>query len=128
MSHPKLASPLVLPESQPYWEAANQGRLIIKRCRDCGRTHHYPRAICPHCLSEQTEWVEAAGTGVVYSFSTMGSGDAAYTIALVTLDEGITMMSHLVDCDITQMGIGHRVRVVFQASEGGQAVPVFTAV
>lgn len=127
MSHTKLVSPHVLPETQPYWEAANQGRLIIKRCRDCGRTHHYPRAICPHCLSEQTEWVEAAGTGVVYSFSTMGSGDAAYTIALVTLDEGITMMTHLVDCDITQMDIGHRVRVVFKASEDGQAVPVFTA-
>ena len=122
----KIPAPKVLPETQAYWTAADQGRLLVKRCNSCGQLHHYPRDICPHCLSADTVWQDAAGTGVVYSFSTMGVGDAAYTLAFVTLDEGVTLMSNLVDCDPALVRIGDRVKVVFQPSQGGHAVPMFT--
>ncbi len=122
----RIPAPRALPESLPYWTAADEGRLLIKRCRACGEVHHYPRDICPHCLSEHTEWLEASGQGTVYSFSTMGQGEAAYTLAYITLDEGITMMSNLVDCAPADLAIGQRVRVVFQPSDGGHHVPMFT--
>ena len=122
----KIPAPRVLPESLPYWTAADEGRLLVKRCRACGEVHHYPRDICPHCLSADTEWLQAAGTGTVYSFSTMGKGEAAYTLAFVTLDEGVTLMTNLVDCDPAQVAMGQAVRVVFKPSEGGHAVPMFT--
>jgi uncharacterized OB-fold protein len=122
----KIPAPKVLPETLPYWQAADAGRLLVKRCNSCGQVHHYPRDICPHCLSSDTVWQDAAGTGTVYSFSTMGVGDAAYTLAFVTLDEGVTLMSNLVDCDPAQVRIGDKVRVVFQPSQGGHAVPMFT--
>lgn len=122
----KIPAPKVLPETQAYWSAADQGRLLVKRCNSCGQFHHYPRDICPHCLSSDTVWQDAAGTGVVYSFSTMGQGDAAYTLAFVTLDEGVTLMTNLVDCDPATVRIGDRVKVVFQPSQGGHAVPMFT--
>lgn len=122
----KIPAPKVLPESLPYWQAADEGRLLVKRCQSCGQFHHYPRDICPHCLSSDTVWENAAGTGTVYSFSTMGVGDAAYTLAFVTLDEGVTLMTNLVDCDPATVRIGDRVRVVFQPSQGGHAVPMFT--
>ena len=121
-----IPAPRVLPESRPFWSAADEGRLLVKTCRDCGEVHFYPRDICPHCLSERTEWTQAAGGGTVYSFSTMGKGDAAYTLAFVTLDEGVTMMTNLVDCDPRDVAIGQRVRVVFKPSDGGHAVPMFT--
>ena len=122
----KIPAPGVLPETQAYWEAANTGQLLVKKCLDCGEFHHYPRDICPHCLSANTAWEKAAGTGTVYSFSTMGKGDAAYTLALVTLVEGVTMMTNLVDCDVGTVQINQRVRVVFKPSQGGHAVPMFT--
>ena len=56
----------------------------------------------------------------------MGQGEAAYTLALVTLDEGLTMMTNLVDCDVGTVQINQRVRVVFKPSQGGHAVPMFT--
>lgn len=124
----KIPAPRALPESMPYWSAADEGRLLLKRCRACGQVHHYPRDICPHCLSADTEWTPASGDGVVYSFSTMGKGEAAYTLAFVTLREGVTMMTNLVDCDPSQVGIGQAVRVVFKPSDGGHAVPMFTPV
>ena len=122
----KIPAPKVLPETQAYWSAADEGRLLVKRCNACGQVHHYPRDICPHCLSDDTVWQDAAGTGSVYSFSTMGVGDAAYTLAFVTLDEGVTLMTNLVDCDPAQVRIGDPVKVVFQPSNGGHAVPMFT--
>ena len=41
--------PVVDPESAPYWAALKERRLILERCRDCGRHPFYPRALCPHC-------------------------------------------------------------------------------
>lgn len=124
----KIPAPRVLPESLPYWTAADEGRLLIKKCNACGEVHHYPRDICPHCLSADTEWLQAAGTGTVYSFSTMGQGEAAYTLAFVTLTEGVTLMSNLVDCNPAEVTIGQAVRVVFKPSEGGYQVPMFVPV
>jgi uncharacterized protein len=122
----KFPAPRVLPETKAYWKAAGAGQLLVKKCLDCGQFHHYPRDICPHCLSASTVWENAAGTGKVYSFSTMGRGDAAYTMALVTLEEGVTMMTNLVDCDVALLQINQQVKVVFKQSIGGHAVPMFT--
>ena len=128
----KIPAPRVLPETLAYWEAADAGQLLVKKCQECGEFHHYPRDICPYCLSANTTWEKSAGTGKVYSFSTMGKGEAAYTMALVTLDEGVTVMSNLVDCDAGLVQINQRVRVVFKPSQGGpgagggHAVPMFT--
>ena len=123
----KIPAPRVLPESLAYWQAADEGKLLVKKCNACGEVHHYPRDICPHCLSSDTVWQQAAGTGTVYSFSTMGQGDAAYTLAYVTLEEGVTLMTNLVDCDPTKVAIGDKVRVVFKPTDG-HAVPMFTPV
>ncbi len=122
----RIPAPLALSETLAYWQAADAGRLLVKRCRSCGEYHHYPRDICPFCLSEDTEWTEASGTGTVYSFSTMGRAEAAYTLAYVTLAEGPTMMTNLVDCDPATLAVGQPVRVVFKQSAGGHAVPMFT--
>ncbi len=121
----KIPAPRPLPESLPYWQAADEGRLLVKRCTDCGEFHHYPRDICPFCLSDATTWTTAAGTGTVYSFSTMGQGDDAWTLAYVTLDEGPTMMTNLVGAAPSAWAIGQRVRVVFEPSDGGPRVPMF---
>ena len=122
----RVPRPMVQAETAAYWQAADEGRLLVKRCSACGEFHHYPRDLCPFCLSDATEWVEAAGTGTVYSFSTMGQGEAAYTLAYVTLAEGPTMLTNLVGADPSAFAIGQPVRVVFTPSEGGPAVPMLT--
>jgi len=49
-----------------------------------------------------------------------------YAIAYVTLAEGPTMMTNLVDCDLDAIKIGQAVKLVFKPSEGGSPVPMFT--
>jgi len=114
------------PETKPYWDAANQGKLLITRCKDTGKVFTYPRGISPFTLSTNVEWVEAKGTGVIYSFSTMERGENPYTIAYVTLDEGATMMTNIVDTNLKALKIGQKVKVVFKDTETGQKVPCFT--
>lgn len=112
-------------ENQPYWDAAREGRLLLKHCADCGRHHFYPRAICPHCFSDNTRWQDSAGLGTIYSFSVMRRVPQPYAIAYVTLDEGVTMMSAIVDCDFDRLAIGQRVKAVFRPSDGAATVPAF---
>ena len=123
-----ITAPIVNPEGQAYWDAANQGKLLVKHCSACNEYHHYPRALCPHCFSDQTEWREAKGTGTIYTYSVMRRAAPPYAMAYVTLDEGVTMMTNLVDCDFDALKIGQRVKVVFKPSEGGPAVPMFTLI
>jgi uncharacterized protein len=121
----KISAPPVTPETRPFWEAAGTGRLLIKTCTACGQPHHYPRAICPFCGSDRTEWQEASGRGTVYSYSIMRRVPVPYAIAYVTLEEGVTMMTNIVGGDLDAIRIGQAVTVVFQPTEGGPPVPLF---
>ncbi len=120
-----LKAPDVLPDNAAFWEAAGEGRLLLRHCTTCGKPHWYPRALCPSCLGD-TEWKSASGLGEIYSFSvTRRAGPNPYCIAYVRLDEGVTMMTHIVDTDLDTVRIGQRVKVRFAQTDGGPPVPVF---
>lgn len=121
----KLTAPVVTAESQAFFEAARAGKFTIPVCTACGKAHWYPRAICPFCASEQVEWRPASGKGTIYSFSVMRRVKEPYAIAHVTLAEGPTMLTNIVDCDFDKLRIGQAVAVAFQDSENGPPVPVF---
>ncbi len=49
-----------------------------------------------------------------------------YCIAYVRLDEGLMMLTNIVDVGLDSVRIGQRVRVAFKESESGMSVPMFT--
>jgi uncharacterized protein len=120
-----IAAPPVSPETKPFWDAAAAGTLLLKRCEACREPHYYPRAICPFCGSDRTAWLEASGRGTIYSYSVFRRAPVPYAIAYVTLEEGPTMMTNIVDGDIDAIRIGQRVRVRFTPTDGGPPVPMF---
>jgi uncharacterized protein len=121
----KIPAPAVSPETREFWDAAADGRLLVKVCRSCGEAHWYPRALCPFCFSAETEWREASGRGTIYSWSVMRRAPVPYAIAYVTLEEGVTMLTNIVECDLDAIRIGQPVEVVFVPSDGGPNVPMF---
>ena len=121
-----ITAPPVTPEAEPFWAAAGRGELMVKACTACREVHFYPRAICPFCGSDRTEWRRASGRGTVYSYSVMRRAEVPYAIAYVTLEEGPTMVTNLVDCDLDGIRIGQAVRVVWKPTAGGPPVPMFT--
>jgi uncharacterized protein len=91
--------------TRPYWDAAAAGRLLLRRCRTCGRAHHYPREACPHCWSEDVVWETASGRATLYTWSVVHRNDlppfdarTPYVAAVVDLAEGPRMTTGLVDC------------------------------
>ena len=124
----KIPSPIVSVEAQAFWEAARLGRFVVPTCAACGKAHWYPRAICPFCGSAKIEWRGASGKGEIYTFSIMRRAKEPYVVAYVTLAEGPTMMSNIVDCDFDALQIGQPVCVVFQETQDGPPVPMFKPV
>jgi uncharacterized OB-fold protein len=123
-----IPAPPVNPETKPFWDAAAAGTLLLKRCEACGQPHYYPRAICPFCGSDRTTWLEASGRGTIYSYSVFRRAPVPFAIAYVTLEEGPTMMTNIVDGDLDAIRIGQRVRVRFTPTDGGPPVPMFAPV
>jgi uncharacterized OB-fold protein len=124
--------PTVEEETREYWEAAKQGRLLVKHCNTCGELHHYPRPFCPFCWSEDVEWREVSGRGTVYTYSIVYRNDlepfsewGAYVPAVVELEEGPRLMTTIVDCPHDQLAVGMPVEVVFRELTEEWAAPDF---
>ncbi|PCI45963.1 MAG: DNA-binding protein [Moraxellaceae bacterium] len=123
----KIPVPEINEETQHFWDATAEGKLLIKKCADCNEYHYYPRTICPFCMSDNTEWIQSTGKGTVYTYSVMRRSPVQYCIAYVTLEEGITMMTNLIDIDLDEIKIGMDVQVAFVDTGEGCALPYFTA-
>jgi len=108
-------------ENRPWWEALKRRELYIQKCRDCGASRYYPRALCPECLSSSTEWIRCSGKGAIYTFTVTHQNQAAgfrdslpYVMAYVELAEGVKMLTNVVDCAPEQVRIGMPVEVVYE--------------
>ena len=121
----KFKNPIIDAESEYFWQGADEKKLRLKTCNDCQKTHYHPRSHCPFCFSSNTDWIEAKGTGIVYSFSTMRRVETPYTIAYVELEEGPKILTNIVNCPPNQLHIGQPVKLTFLPSENGQLIPVF---
>jgi uncharacterized OB-fold protein len=119
-----IGAPDSNPETKPFWDACAQNKLLVRRCTKCKKTHWYPRALCPFCFSD-CEWTEASGKGKIYSLSVMERAPTPYAMAYVTLAEGTTMMTNIVDCDFKALKIGQDVKLKFVNSENGPPIPMF---
>ncbi|MBS0638642.1 MAG: OB-fold domain-containing protein [Acetobacteraceae bacterium] len=121
---PFVGTPDTNPETKPFFEACDQGKLMIKRCTKCKKPHFYPRDLCPFCFGDTT-WEQASGKGTVYSFSTLERGSPPHTIAYVKLAEGPTVLTNIVEVDPKEIKIGQNVVVTFIKTEDGPSLPFF---
>lgn len=113
------------PETKPFFDGLAAGKLVLPKCKDTGKFIWYPRAISPFTFGP-VEWTEVSGKGKVYTYSVMERANPPYCIAYVTLDEGTTMMTNIVDVDFKDVKIGMAVKLKFIQCEGdGPAMPFF---
>jgi uncharacterized protein len=126
-----VAEPAITLETEPFWTAAAEGRLLLPRCDRCGTVVWYPRRFCPECRGTAMSWFEASGRGRVYSFTVVrkASGEwsqvVPYVIAYVELEEGPRILTNVVGPGAESVTIGASVEVVFERSGSGAAVPRF---
>ena len=116
--------------TEPWFEACNEGRLLIQRCGECGHQQFYPRVVCSRCSAAGPAWVEASGEGTVASFTIVRRAvseayTAPYVVALVDLVEGPRLMSNIVDCEPETVRIGAAVTLRFEQWDDNVSLPVF---
>lgn len=119
-------------DSKPFWEAVQQGRLLVKTCSACSHCYFPPRPLCPRCWSEATQWRECSGRGEIHSLTvvTRPVSDSfvlkpPYVVALVSLEEGPRIMSNIVGEGCLSAAIGDRVRLRFEPRTADFRLPVF---
>jgi uncharacterized protein len=117
------------PESQGWWDALAEGRLMLPRCRRCERFHFPPMPACPHCGAGDHDEVASTGAGAVYSWIVVHrsldpafADQVPYTIVTVDLDDGVRMFGRL--CGNGGVRAGDRVRLVAVATSEG-VLPAF---
>jgi uncharacterized OB-fold protein len=117
-------------DTQFFWDGVKDGRLLIQKCGGCGTLRHPPRPMCPYCHSLEWEAIEACGRGTVYSFvmphhPPLPFFDDGFIVALIALEEGVRIVSNLVDVEADQPTIGMPVTVRFDAFDGDLVLPMF---
>ena len=127
----QLPQPLIDSDSQVYWEGLAHGELRIQHCDTCSRHVFYPRALCPHCYSDKLSWITATGKGTIYSYTVAHQApgpyadQAPFVIAIVELEEGVRMMTRIINAHHKQVTIGATVHVTFATVGEGITLPYF---
>lgn len=117
-------------DNRGFWEGVQNRQLVFEKCGDCGTWVHPPRPMCPRCHSLKMEWSPSTGRGSVHSWVTYRVSPhpalkAPYSVVLVELEEGVRMISNLVDVEPDGIEIGMPVEVVFEEIAEGQFLPQF---
>jgi uncharacterized OB-fold protein len=125
-------TPELTSRNEHFWLGGRAGVLQILRCESCQLYVHPPAPVCRRCGSMQLSPQAVSGKGIVYSYTINHYRwneelDPPYVVAQVDLveQEGLRLMTNIVDCAIDDVEIGMPVEVVF-ARHGDVYVPLFT--
>ena len=123
-------APSMTPDTQFFWDGAKEHRLLIQQCDGCHRFRHPPRPMCPVCNSLQWTAIEASGRATVFSFVMPRHPqypwfEPDYIVALVELEEGVRLVTNLVDVAPADVSVGMAVTVRFDEFDGGLVLPMF---
>lgn len=104
-----------------YWrETKYRYRLIGQMCAQCGSVVFPRSGVCAACDSDDLEEVKLAETGHVVSWTVVRNPPvdymeyAPYVVALVELDDGVRVLSQLVDVEPVKVKTGMRVEAAFR--------------
>jgi uncharacterized OB-fold protein/acyl dehydratase len=116
-----------------WWEACDQGKLLIQRCGDCGTLRHPPRPMCGKCQSTHWDSIEASGRGSVFSFTVIHHPpipgyEFPIPVALIDLEEGTRICANVAGCRPEDIHIGMKVECLFEDVDESMKLPFFYAV
>jgi uncharacterized OB-fold protein len=122
--------PTVDSDSESWWQAIQDRRLLVNACVSCGRNSVYMRPFSPHCRSTEVAPAPASGRATLYTWSVVRQNAAPfdvrtpYVVAMVDLVEGPRLMTVVEDCPIETLTAGMELTIAFR-DDDGFTVPVF---
>lgn len=116
--------------TEPFWEGARAGRLMLQYCTATSRYQFYPRPTSAYSGRHTLQWRQATGRGRLAAWSVdrlSATGGVPPRIhAYVDLDEGVRLLTWLVDCDPGALTLDQPLEVRWVPLPDGQQWPAFT--
>ncbi len=137
-------------ENTQFFGYCANGDFRLQACDSCALLRYPPTTGCPWCGGEAAQWTPVEGRGTVYTYAEVPHAiqpafrdHLPYLILLVELDtqrgrptegEALRVTGNLVAPDgvlaapdpVRRVGIGSRVRMVFNPVADGLALPQWT--
>ena len=131
----KIPRPMPRPntymDTQPFWQAAKNGKLVIQYCKDTGKPQFFPRPVSMANGRRNLEWREVSGKGTVYSYTNTFSAwpghedRVPYLVALVELQEGVRILCNLMNVKAENVKIGMPVKLCWEKLSDDINYPAF---
>ena len=112
--------PRITPDSEPFWKALRERKLMLPYCVGCGKPHLPPGPVCPFCFSDRLEWRVASGRGRISTWTVVHKAwcpafaeDIPYNVVQVELEEGPRLTAKVVDLPNERLKVGLAVVIDF---------------
>lgn len=99
-----------------FFARAREGQLTGVRCGRCGALAIPPKELCPECHQRAWEPVALSGEGTIASFTVIRvaprahAAEVPYAIAVVQLQEGVSLLGRVIDIPLETVAVGLPVR------------------
>ena len=113
-----------------WWDACDEGRVLIQRCKNCQVLRHPPRPMCGECQSMEWDSIESSLEGEVLSYTELHHPripgyQYPLVCAVIRLAEGTNLVSNVVGCEPADVHIGMRVQGVVEQVDKKTMLPQF---
>jgi len=115
-----------------FYEYCKKHELRFQRCTGCDTWRHVPRDMCAKCGSFNWEWAQSSGKGTLFSWTTVMqpmlpqfADRVPYSPVVIEMDEGVRILSELVDVPNEELRLGLPVEVAFDDVTPEVTLPKF---
>jgi len=113
-----------------WWDAVDQGKVMIQRCKSCQTLRHPPRPMCFACQSMEWDAIESTLDGEVLSHTCIRHPQVpGYPkdpiCAVIKLAEGTNLVANVVGCEYEAVTIGMKVKGKVEQVDEKTLLPQF---
>jgi uncharacterized OB-fold protein len=113
-----------------WWDACDEGKVLIQRCTSCQTLRHPPRPMCGECQSLEWDSIESTLEGEVLSYTQIHHPKIPgyrypLVCAVIKLEEGTNLVSNIVGCDPEEVSIGMLVKGIVENVDDKTVLPQF---
>ncbi len=121
--------------TKEFYGWCRQRELRFQRCARCEAWRHVPRDMCAACGSAEWRWERSGGRGRIFTWTLVAramhpafADDAPYAAVVIEMDEGVRVVSQVIDCPVDELAIDTPVQVVFEDVTDDVTLPKFRRV
>lgn len=120
-------------DTQVFWDALKEDKLLLPFCGDCATPRWPPGPMCPHCYSLKVDWRQAPPKGKLYSWTIAAhpthpalKDQVPYVLAMVELADKVRLVGNIVNWTGQELKDGQELSVIFETRDDGVRIYNFS--